>query len=54
MGWWRRSRDETRVVRDTAGLAHRAEELARQLDDAAAFEAPDIHEESAPRELLIV
>lgn len=46
--------EPTRVVRQSLWLARRAEQLARQLDEAAAFVPPETYEEGAPRALLVV
>jgi hypothetical protein len=44
--------EDTRVVASTESLARRADEITRQLEEAAAFIPPDVYEEGAPRALL--
>lgn len=48
-------RAEVTRVDELAELrAHRADQVARQLEEAAAFEPPAKHEPAAPRALLTI
>ncbi len=46
--------EPTRIVRHVTWLVRRTEQLAQQLEEAAAFEPPPVCEDGAPRALLVV
>lgn len=46
--------EPTVVIRSPSWFVRRTEQLARQLEEAAAFVAPAEYEEGAPRALLVV